>query len=147
MVDRNLCPEHRGLLMKKMKDDGLLAWMPPALGYIPKFLVITEVPVADGTSDVSGFLAANDDNMSDELAYEHNGILYIGEDFTDDITNGPSRWAKRQVFYVGEMIIVNDLGREVCGHGRKPSKWNVKYEEFDSLEDAIRKAGEIRRRR
>ena len=50
---------------------------------------------------------------------------------------------KSKVFYEGEILIVDESGREVAGLCRKPSKWNVEYEEFDNLEDAIKRARKI----
>ena len=40
------------------------------------------------------------------------------------------------VFHVGEIIIVNDYGREIGWPGRKADKWDVTYESFDCLADA-----------
>jgi len=50
---------------------------------------------------------------------------------------------KVPAFEVGEILIVDETGREVAGHCRKPSKWMVEYEEFDNLEEAIKRAREI----
>jgi len=47
------------------------------------------------------------------------------------------------VFTVGEILIVDDSGREVAGALRKPSKWWVEYEEFDDLREAIKRAREL----
>ena len=47
---------------------------------------------------------------------------------------------KVQVFELGEIIIVNDIGREIGGIERKADKWNVEYKEFHlkDIEKAIR---------
>lgn len=50
---------------------------------------------------------------------------------------------KRNVFTKGEIVILNDYGREVCGQGRKPSKWFIEYEELDNIDDAIARAVEV----
>lgn len=42
------------------------------------------------------------------------------------------------VFYSGEIIVVDELGREIGGMGRKPSKWFVEYEVFGDVGDAIK---------
>lgn len=56
-------------------------------------------------------------------------------------------WTKadyhQQVFHVGEILILNDGGREVCYPGRKPSKWHVRVEEFTNLDQAIQRANKV----
>ena len=47
------------------------------------------------------------------------------------------------VFHIGEILILNDDGREVCGHGRKPNTWDVTCENFHDIEDAIVRAKEV----
>jgi len=47
------------------------------------------------------------------------------------------------VFEEGEILIVDETGREVAGRCRKPSKWLVEYEEFDDLAKAVKRAREI----
>lgn len=44
------------------------------------------------------------------------------------------------VFELGEILILNDLGREITGRGRKPSKWEVEYETFPATTDGLTKA-------
>lgn len=41
------------------------------------------------------------------------------------------------VFTLGEILVMDDSGREIGGVGRKPSKWDVECREFDSLEEAV----------
>lgn len=45
--------------------------------------------------------------------------------------------SRMPVFAVGEILILDDDGREIAGHGRKPSKWAVTCEEFDTIEEAL----------
>lgn len=47
------------------------------------------------------------------------------------------------VFTLGEILVLDDSGREVSGIGRKPSKWFVSYETFDTIELAVDRAREI----
>ena len=47
------------------------------------------------------------------------------------------------VFEEGEILILDEDGREVAGHLRKPDKWGIEYEVFDNLEDAIKRAIEM----
>lgn len=48
------------------------------------------------------------------------------------------------VFECGELLLINEHGREICGAGRKPDKWAVDYETFPfaELEIAIKRARE-----
>jgi len=47
------------------------------------------------------------------------------------------------VFWLGEILVVDEGGREIGGKGRKPSKWAVEYEEFDDLAEAVRRSREV----
>jgi hypothetical protein len=50
-----------------------------------------------------------------------------------------------EVFVPGEILVLDDDGREVAGHGRKPGKWDVDVEEFDTIEQAVSRALEVGR--
>ena len=50
---------------------------------------------------------------------------------------------KLPVFHRGEILLLDDSGREICGMQRKPSKWFIEYEEFKTLKKAIVRALEI----
>lgn len=50
---------------------------------------------------------------------------------------------KREVFQVGEVLILNDYGREIPYPGRKPSKWFVDYELYDDLDVALERARDV----
>lgn len=47
------------------------------------------------------------------------------------------------VFTAGEILILGEDGREVAPPGRKPDKWQVQYEEFDDVHEAIARAREV----
>jgi hypothetical protein len=49
------------------------------------------------------------------------------------------------VFYPGEILILNEGGREHGFPGRKPDKWHVEYEEFATVEEAIDRANIVMR--
>ena len=51
---------------------------------------------------------------------------------------------RRPVFVLGEILILDSTGREVAGHGRKPEKWSVMCETYDTLEDAVARALQVR---
>lgn len=48
------------------------------------------------------------------------------------------------VFALGEILVVDESGREIGGIARKPSKWDIDYEEYDTVEEAVAKAIELR---
>lgn len=51
---------------------------------------------------------------------------------------GPAAIALRcAVFARGEILILDESGREVAGQGRRPAKWGVTIQECPTLEDAI----------
>lgn len=48
------------------------------------------------------------------------------------------------VFTLGEICILDEPnGREVSGKQRAPRKWFVEVEEFDNIEDAVKRAQEV----
>lgn len=50
---------------------------------------------------------------------------------------------RKPVFSIGEILILDGNGREIGYPGRKPSKWDVECEEFDTLADAANRAREV----
>jgi hypothetical protein len=47
-------------------------------------------------------------------------------------------------FEIGEILVIDkDYGREKFGDGRKPSKWAVETEEFDSFAEAVKRRNEV----
>ena len=75
-----------------------------------------------------------------------SGLLehYPKEDRLDDGMGGLI-FAKRLVFFVGELLAINAYGREICGRGRKPSNWHIGYEIFFDPLEALRRAKEVTR--
>lgn len=50
---------------------------------------------------------------------------------------------RQPVFALGEIVITSSGDREIVGGLRKASKWDVKVEEFDNIEDAVTRSQEI----
>jgi len=50
---------------------------------------------------------------------------------------------RQPVFKLGEIVITNSGDREAISPQRKASKWDVEVEEFDSIEDAVKRSQEI----
>lgn len=50
---------------------------------------------------------------------------------------------RTRVFIPGEILILDDAGREIGGRGRAPGKWDVRIEYCDSLEAAAKRAAEV----
>lgn len=103
------------------------------------YIVITRVPKDD-----------EEGNLYDDF------LVYRRRDERDDddelvLTEPPASWwsdntqekpvpVRLQNFSLGEVLICDEYGREVAGRGRKPSKWYVETEKFDSLEAAVARA-------
>lgn len=47
------------------------------------------------------------------------------------------------VFTPGEILILDEDGRELAGRYRKPSKWGVSYETYINVEAAIDRARDV----
>lgn len=47
------------------------------------------------------------------------------------------------VFSLGEILVLDETGREHAGLMRKPSKWNVTYELFYDVAMAVQRAREV----
>jgi len=50
---------------------------------------------------------------------------------------------RQPVFAVGEILVVDGLGREIGYPGRKPDKWDVEYEGFDDVAVAAARASDL----
>lgn len=50
---------------------------------------------------------------------------------------------RTRVFVPGEILVLDDGGREIGGRGRAPGKWDVTLEHFDTLEAAAVRAAEV----
>ena len=85
-----------------------------------------------------------DGNTCDDLAIpDSEGVLRLIE--TGNEVGQPTH-IRMPVFHIGEILFLNDSGREVIGRGRKPCKWAVTCEEFETVEEAIKKAMEVTER-
>lgn len=52
--------------------------------------------------------------------------------------------ARQPVFKAGEIVILDsEYGREIVYPQRKPSKWDVEVENFDTIEKAVERSNEI----
>jgi hypothetical protein len=101
-----------------------------------RYQVITRVPDPDLDPTATG-------NLYDAIGWWPDGGDYdYKAKAVRDYKRG-SMWMP--VFELGEVVIVNESGREVVGHGRKADKWDVGYEEFDDIEQAIARAIEVSR--
>ena len=104
------------------------------------YQVITRVPDPDEDPTATG-------NLYDEVPLyriEGTGEM-IGDEWTPDRVERRygSGSVLMPVFELGEIIIVNESGREAIGRGRKADKWDVSYEEFTDIEQAIARAREV----
>ncbi len=78
----------------------------------------------------------NEAKLLSSKVTEFNVATHNGETFRIQEIKAPT-------FKRGEIIIVDEWGREVDGPQRKPSKWDIKYRVFDNLEEAVKYAQKI----
>lgn len=95
-----------------------------------KFGVVVKVPEGD---DVFGNLAIPSDGVW--IARDPSNPMKVE-------SVGPHMLLALRVpvFAMGEILVLDESGREVAGHGRKPSKWSVDVETFDTIELAVARA-------
>jgi hypothetical protein len=114
-----------------------------------KYAVITEASLKP--SEEEG-------NWEDNIAVIKERTLYVGAEPSDNdsilflepftITLKGKAYTinrvKTPAFMKGEILIIDaETEREIAGLRRKPSKWDVEYEVYDNLEDAIKRALEV----
>lgn len=97
-----------------------------------KFIVITRVPDA---------MAGEAGNLATAL-----GSLFVrveepsqSNDWTGKVASVGMEALSLlvPVFDLGEIVVADEGGRELVGRLRKPSKWDVGTETFDSIEEAV----------
>lgn len=108
---------------------------------IPKyeFCVITSIPDLldpDGGNLCTSFMFEYYDNINKQNSYA------IG--LSELPAAKPVSLCHTPVFQKGEILIVDTSGREIPYPGRKPSKWYVTAEYFKNIEEAIKKAIEVK---
>ena len=93
-----------------------------------RYCVITQVP--EWSADDSGDLAV-------VCLYRHQGVVLVDRQPPGSEMLGLAHMA---AFTLGELFIVDLVGREIGGHGRKPSKWPVGYELYRDRASAVARA-------
>jgi hypothetical protein len=118
------------------------------------FAVITKVP-DDFDGNYSTSEAYINPNGKEHVAgsnivvapYKFSGELFgrailAIENKTIDLNVEQYVFVSIPVFKLGEILVMGPNDRTIPD-GRKPSKWNVSYETFDDIEDAIKKANAV----
>lgn len=103
------------------------------------FCVITKIPPPTERGNMADTALIRDHTEKEEgfPIYREIGP----EEDMEQIEEKDFIWAKRPVFDLGEILILDSpYGREVCGRGRKPSKWFVEFEHFTKLEYAVKRS-------
>jgi len=120
-----------------------------------KFAVITEIHNDYGNYACSELLINPDSNkhiagsniiveppefdehlFADAIRFRDSG------ETTVDLTKKQILLCNTPVFRLGEILVVGDCDRTIPD-GRKPSKYNVGCEYFDTIEDAVKRAREV----
>jgi hypothetical protein len=105
-----------------------------------EFIVITKVPDwTSGGNLASGFDIA----VQTEHPGQENGYRGRYQTAIDAFGFTMALQLHTTVFFPGEIVITNNDGREIVGKGRKPDKWDVEYETFKNIDDAIKRAQEV----
>lgn len=104
-----------------------------------QFIVITAVP-KDG----------EDGNLYDDFLVpvedeDKNMILTELQDYSTAPIKGAMIRVRLRNFTLGEILVCDESGREVAGRGRKPSKWYVERESFDTIEAAVERAQAVQK--
>ena len=97
------------------------------------FAVITKVPKVREGNEYDQILVEGYDKDNEEVIYHYPKENERYSMFETKFVN-----AKLPVFHLGEILILDEFGREVSGMCRKPSKWSVEVEEFNDLQEAIK---------
>jgi len=108
-----------------------------------QYLVITKVPEAPSSGNLA--LIHLDTYIETEPPHYHAPDGTFEGKYTSMLEQIGLGFLmlRQEVFQLGEVLITQDGERECVPPGRKPSKWNVEYETFDSIEEAVAKAREL----
>jgi len=106
------------------------------------FAVITKIPNNNEEGNkYDDFLIRNRvkeaDNMTMHNACGYKSYRQYNDGEIENIPNKDIIDVSLPVFNLGEVLILDNNGREATGRGRKPSKWSVEVEEFNNLNEAI----------
>lgn len=103
------------------------------------FGVITKIPSYKEGGNLYSSLMVNEEKQED--GFESYRELNDEDEDVESRDNANFIWARRPTFELGEILILDgEYGREVCGKGRKPSKWAVECMYFSDLETAVERA-------
>lgn len=107
------------------------------------FIVITEVPEPPDVGNLAalGPCWAQVDQPSAENNYLP--VVKPLHEVDPNLAMAALLVLRVPVFVLGEIILVDDSGREIGGNMRKPSKWDISYEEFDLSVDAVARSREV----
>lgn len=105
-----------------------------------KFAVITDVPAPEDSGNLALPFCVL---IEDEAPDESNGYKGVYRKIGELIGIEGYLRLRTQVFTLGEVLLVNDDGREIVGHGRKPNKWSVGFETFDDASKAVERSLEV----
>ena len=120
-----------------------------------RFAVITEIPndydgnyatseiviCPDGSKCVAGSnIIVNPPKFDEDMFVK--AVSRNRDDNIVDLKQEQMLFCQIPVFELGEILIINSNDRTIPD-GRKPGKWNVECEYFDTVEDAVKRAKEV----
>lgn len=105
------------------------------------FAVVTEVPPP---TSIGNMATALGQIMVSDPTDPTADLTSLDDKLTIPGSLPQTLWWRLPVFTLGEILILDSpSGREVDGIGRKPSKWDIAYVTFDTIDEAITRAREI----
>lgn len=102
-----------------------------------RYAVVTRVPDPDDGGDAG--------NMALSIPYVAQGpagMTVVPATRMHGLEGLTIAW-RAPVFVLGEVLMLDETGREYVGRGRYPSKWDVDVEEFESALEALMRAEEV----
>ncbi len=108
-----------------------------------KLVVITEVPERKGIGNLASAIELYFEEERPSPRNNFEGKVVDLHEVDPNLAMIAALKLRAPVFHLGEVLLVDEDGREVGGLMRKPNKWDVTYEEFSLVGDAYRRVQEV----
>lgn len=110
---------------------------------MPEFCVITEVPPRNHAGNLAALMEVvyEKEQMSPENEWE--GVYLDLHEVDPNLAMLALMKLRVPVFRLGEIIVCDENGREIGGAGRKPSKWLISFEVYNSVFEAVQRSKEV----
>lgn len=102
-----------------------------------EFCVITKVPDVTNMGNLASLIGCVIQTEEPSKDNDFRGVYRHLHEVDPELALLLMLKGRIPVFSLGEIIILDESGREVGGHMRKPSKWDIEYETFTTLAEAV----------